>query len=343
MRAFGFVGILSCTIALAIAPGRASAWRMEDSLRGSSSSGNAVGGTFTPEGWRVDARTDRIWWEIPRLGEGSIEFTVSNVTLANLPLNDHEIFAMYEAGYGITEPIDYSPEFRNNHYKCMIRVYGTAEVGREGQQKLMWGMCPSGAPGYDACGCASFFEEPFGGDATWDGSPQRFRVEWAGGITRLLRNDVEVVSIDWSESGLIFGPDTVHFSLGTSRADAVGDAGMPIGAVFSDVVVDGIEGPLATCMGPLDAGVPEDAGAESDAGTSDDAGAEGDAGAGADGGVRPDGSTARDAGSTGRTSEVDGGCGCAVPLGARDGTGPLVATVAVISAIFLRLRRRRSR
>ena len=27
-------------------------------------------------------------------------------------------------GYGITEPIRYSPEFRVNHDKCMLRLYG---------------------------------------------------------------------------------------------------------------------------------------------------------------------------------------------------------------------------
>ena len=219
---------------------------LEDSLR-NGTMGNPVGGSFGPDGWTVTAPTDRIWYALPRLRSGSIQFTVTSMSNANLLVNDNEIFALYEGGYGIAEPINYNPEFRNNHYKAMLRVYGADEVGREGQQKLMWGMCPSGAPGYDGCGCAQFFEEPFGGDGTWTGAPEQLRLEWGDGITRLVRNGVEVVAIDWSASGLDFGPSELHFSLGTSRPAAVGTASMPIGAVFSDLVITGTEGDLATC------------------------------------------------------------------------------------------------
>jgi MYXO-CTERM domain-containing protein len=235
---------------------------MEDSLRGGTTFGNPVGGAFEAGGWRVTSRTDRIWFEIPRLSRGSIQFTMEGVSsdpaTGNLIAADNELFAMYEAGYGIAEPIRYSPEFRNNHYKCLIRVYGQNEAERVGAIKLMWGLCPSGAPGYDACGCASFFQEPFVA-AAWDGSPQVMRVEWGDGVTRLSRNGAEVVSIDWSESGLSFGPDTLHFSIGTSRPDAVDTAAMPIGALFYDLVVDGELGAPAECpFTPLpDAGVPD--------------------------------------------------------------------------------------
>ncbi len=226
--------------------GGSSSFSLSDPLRGSTL-GLQDGGTLGPDGWTVTGNADRIIYELPRLVEGSAEFTMTNVTMANLPLNDHEVFAMYEGGYGMVEPIPYNPEFRDNHYKCMIRIYGQAEVGREGQQKLMWGLCPSGDPGYGICGCASFFEEPFGGDGTWDGTPQRLRVEWGGGVTRYLRNDVEVLTIDWSASGLGFGPSELHLSLGTSRPLDVGAASMPIGAVFSDVSIQGTIGEEETC------------------------------------------------------------------------------------------------
>jgi hypothetical protein len=219
---------------------------LEDPLR-NGTLGNPVGGSFGPDGWTVTAPTDRIWFALPRLAAGSIQFTVTNMSNANLLVNDNEIFALYEAGYGIAEPINYNPEFRNNHYKAMLRIYGQAETGREGQQKLMWGMCPSGAPGYDGCTCAEFFEEPFGGDGTWTGASEQIRLEWGGGITRLVRNGAEVVAIDWSASGLEFGPSDLHFSLGTSRPAAVDTAAMPIGAVFSDLVITGTEGELASC------------------------------------------------------------------------------------------------
>ena len=227
-------------------PDASGVFRLEDGLRGATL-GNPVGGSIGPDGWTVTGRADRLWYALPRLAQGSFEFTVANMSNANLLVNDNELVAIYEAGHDIAEPIRYSPEFRNNHYKAMLRIYGRDEVGREGQQKLMWGMCPSGAPGYDACGCGSFFEEPFGGDGAWSGAPERLRIEWGGGRTRFLRNGNVVVEINWADSGLEFGPDELHVSLGTSRPDAVGGAAMPIGAVFSDVVIEGREGPLATC------------------------------------------------------------------------------------------------
>jgi|GEM_PF-1504428 len=224
------------------------AFHLEDGLRGRTM-GNAVGGSFADDGWHVTDRRDRIWYALPRLVSGSVEFTLAHVTMASLTdTSDTEVFAMYEAGYGIAEPIRYSPEFRDNHFKCMLRLYANGEGTRAGQQKLMWGICPSGAPGYGACGCGSFFEEPFGGNGSWDGTPQRLRIEWGGGRTRYLRNGAVVLSIDWP--GARFAPSELHMSLGTSRPSAVDSAQLPVGAVFSDLVVDGVEGELARCPGP---------------------------------------------------------------------------------------------
>lgn len=224
------------------------AFHLEDRLRGRTM-GNAVGGSFADDGWHVTDRRDRIWYALPRLVSGSVEFTLANVTMASLTdTSDTEVFAMYEAGYGIAEPIRYSPEFRDNHFKCMLRLYANGEGTRAGQQKLMWGICPSGAPGYGACGCGSFFEEPFGGNGSWDGTAQRLRIEWGGGRTRYLRNGAVVLTIDWP--GARFAPSELHMSLGTSRPSAVDSAQLPVGAVFSDLVVDGVEGEIARCPGP---------------------------------------------------------------------------------------------
>ncbi|MFO0714018.1 MAG: DNRLRE domain-containing protein [Sandaracinus sp.] len=233
-------------------------FHMEDSLRGSTM-GNASGGTFGSEGWTVTGVSDRIWYALPTLVSGSIEVTVANISDANLPLPDHEIMAMYEAGYGIGEPIRYAPEFRANHYKTLVRIYGTAEPARTGAMKFMWGACPSGAPGYDACDCASFFEEPFGGTESWSGAPRRIRIEWGDGHSRLLRDGVELVSIDYT--GFSFAPSALHFMLGSPRNDG-GLSAMPIGAVFSDLVIDGTEGAVAMCPSMMlpDAGPVPDAG-----------------------------------------------------------------------------------
>lgn len=245
--------VLFAALAFFPALARAQPFHLDDSLRGSTS-GHASGGSFGADGWTVTAATDRIWYALPRLASGYVEFTVAHVTPATLPLPDHEIFAMYEDGYGIGEPIAYSPAFRGNAYKVLVRIYGMVEPSRVGSMKLMWGMCPSGAPGYDACGCASFFDEPFANPGAWTGDPVRIRVEWGGGHSRLLRDGVEVVSVDWT--GFTFGPSDLHMMLGSPRNDG-GLSAMPLGATFSDLVVDGQQGPLATCAGStVDAGAP---------------------------------------------------------------------------------------
>ena len=331
MRIAVVLAIVALSSSAALA-GRAHAYHLEDSLRGSTT-GTAIGGSFSADGWTVGAKTDRIWWAIPRLASGSIEFTVTGVSPANLLVNDNEIFSMYEAGFGIEEPIVYGPDFRNNHYKMLVRIYGQAEAERFGAIKLMWGMCPSGDPGYwvdetMTCGCGSFFEEPFAEPPAWDGSARRVRIEWADGRTRLLIDGAEILSIDWSESGLTYGPSDVHMMLGSARNDAVDASSMPIGAVFSDLVVDGVEGPLATCPGS-DAGVPEvDAGeVEDDAGSDLDAGPVLDASSAIDAATRSDG---------GRRTTVEPTCGCRV--GVRSGP-PWIALALLALAVGARRRR----
>jgi hypothetical protein len=224
--------------------GVAPTFTLEDPLKGGTK-GNAIGGALGPDGWTITSDTDRLWYELPRLTIGSFEFTVSNLTMDNMPEVDHELFAMYEAGFGMTEPINYDPEFRNNHFKVMLRVHGQGAPGMEGQQQLVWRMCPSGAPGHDECGCTEFFDEPEGGDTTWDGSPQRLRVDWTETGARYLRNGTVVHQIEWSTGK--YAPQSHHVSLGTSRPVVIQEAGMPVGAIFSDVVITGNEGEAAVC------------------------------------------------------------------------------------------------
>lgn len=223
---------------------------LSDSLKDGKPKGTAVGGTYGSSGWTVTQKTDRIWYSLPRLVEGSIEFTVSGITTSNLTLADHEIFSLYDGGHGISEPINYNPEFRDNHYKQLIRIYGQMVPERLGQQKFIMLMCPDGAPGYGTCKCPKSFYDGdgwWGGNASWDGSPSKIKVVWGNGKATYSRDGVDVWTNDYSKSGLAFGPAELHFTLGCSRHDAVGDAGMPIGATFSDVVVQGTQGAVATC------------------------------------------------------------------------------------------------
>lgn len=230
----------------------ASAYTLSDSLKDGAPKGKAVGGSYGPSGWTVTGKADRIYYVVPRLVQGSIEFTASNITTSNLSLSDHEIFAMYDGGYGIPEPINYNPEFRDNHYKQLIRVYGQMVPDRLGEQKFIMLMCPDGAPGYGQCKCSKSYYDGdgwWGGNPTWDGSATKIKVEWGNGKATYSRDGVAVWTNDYSSTGLVFGPSELHFTIGCPRNSAIADAGMPIGAVFSDVLVQGTEGPLATCGG----------------------------------------------------------------------------------------------
>jgi hypothetical protein len=223
---------------------------LTDSLKDGNPKGKAVGGSYGSSGWTVTQKTDRIWYALPRLVQGSIEFTVTGITTSNLTLADHEIFSMYDAGHGITEPINYNPEFRDNHYKQLIRIYGQQVPDRLGEQKFIMLMCPDGAPGYGTCKCAKSYYDGdgwWGGNPSWDGSPSKLKVSWGNGKATYSRDGVDVWTNDYSATGLTFGPAELHFTIGCARHDAIGDAGMPIGATFSDVVVQGVQGPVATC------------------------------------------------------------------------------------------------
>lgn len=248
LAAFALAGLL-------LGPASAAAFTLVDSLKDGAPKGNPVGGSFGPEGWVVTDRKDRLWYAIPPMPEGAIEFTITGMSYDNMPLADHEIFAMYEAGHGITEPIPYNPPYRDNHYKVMVRVYGQGVPERLGEQKFLWGMCPAGAPGYGDCLCPKQFPVEgdgwWGGNPVWDGSPTRLRIEWKSNVARFYRDAVEVTVIDYSGSGLPYGPFEPHFVIGAPRSQDVQDAGMPVGAVISDVFVEGVEGPIQTCAGPL--------------------------------------------------------------------------------------------
>jgi hypothetical protein len=78
--------------------GGAQTFSMTDDLRGSTV-GLMTGGSLGEDGWTVEGVADRIIWELPRLVSGSFEFTVTGITLDNLPYREHDICALYAGGY----------------------------------------------------------------------------------------------------------------------------------------------------------------------------------------------------------------------------------------------------
>ncbi|MBI5534477.1 MAG: hypothetical protein HY898_17260 [Deltaproteobacteria bacterium] len=251
------------------------AFTLDDSLKGSTQ-GQVFGGSVGADGFTTTAATDAIVWVVPSLASGSVEFTVTGITLDKIPAIDHEIFSMYD-GFGFTEPISYNPKFRNNNFKMLVRIYGQGEPTRTGMQKLLYSMCPMGPPGYSdgaPCPCASYFnEEPFGGDTNWSGAPEVLRVEWTPTSASYFRNGAKIHSMDWSSTGILWGPKEQHVMLGSPRNQLGPDVAMPVGVTFSDVHINGTEGtPTGSCIG----------------GTGGSAGSAGAAGSGGGPGCSPD-------------------------------------------------------
>jgi hypothetical protein len=224
----------------------AAPFALTDSLKGATK-GNATGGTLGPDGWTVTGPGDRVVYEIPTLASGVLEVTATGITTASLVTGEAGLVAMYEDGFGLGEPIAYDPRFRNNYSRVLLRVFGQTEPDRAGQQGFTWSVCPVGKPGYSAtpgcpCGGGGFLEAPIGGDATWDGTPQTLRIEWENGKARYLRNGMLVHAVDWSATGLAWGPALLHVSLGAPTNGALAYAAMPLGATLSDLSITGTIG-----------------------------------------------------------------------------------------------------
>jgi hypothetical protein len=123
--------------------GTGQAFTFDDSINGSIA-GNPIGGGVTADGWKVTERTDRVWYSFPRLRSGFFEITVSGITMATLDLEDHQILAMCEGGYGmvVSSPIQYDPDFRNNHCNSLVRLARRRSLSRsrgEGRKEtLTW-------------------------------------------------------------------------------------------------------------------------------------------------------------------------------------------------------------
>jgi hypothetical protein len=243
--------VAASLLAVLAAPSLAWGFELIDTLQGSTA-GTAFGGSIGPDGWTTTGTADSLFYAVPRLVDGSVEITITGLTLERIPLIDHEILSMYEAGYGLSEPMNYNPQFRNNAYKMLVRIYGQNEPSRTGMQKLLYALCPLGAPGYTEglCPCTAFNEEPFGGDTAFNGGPDTFKVEWSATSARYFRNGSQVHQVDWSSSGFVWGPEQMHVLLGSARNVLAPDVGMPVGVTYSNVIIRGNEGAAGpTCGG----------------------------------------------------------------------------------------------
>ncbi len=213
------------------------------------------GGTFGANGWTTtnaptDASQDSVWYEIPdALTTGSVEFTVTGISIGGtLTGSDHDLIVLYAAPTGEAEPIPYSPSFRNNDFKAFIRIFGSLEPTRPGATKLEVAACPRGDPWWhnDACpaGCdqAGIAYANGGNDPGWDGAtPYRMRIEWSPGLMSYYRNGAKLGDVPFTGT---YAPQPLRVRIGSPRNDNVypGEAFMPAGLTFKDVLIEGTSG-----------------------------------------------------------------------------------------------------
>lgn len=230
------------------------------------------GGSFSASGWTTGGDEDTLWYEIPAtLPSGRFEVTVRGLALpGNLDGEEHDILTLYGAtDHG--EPVSYSPAYRNNDFKVLVRIFGSGQSYRTpGASKLELALCPAGEPGYhDPCPAAcvgqgyDFWQAYLHGadtDPGWSGSTSyRIVIAWQPGSMSYTRSDIGTWSLSYPGS---YAPSALRVRLGSARHASGSGNRMPAGVTFGDVLVVGEPGaatPACEAQG-VDAGAAVDAG-----------------------------------------------------------------------------------
>src|SRR6185295_10727998 len=201
---------------------------LDDSLRGSTQ-GTTGGGSFSGEGWRVTNKNDSIYWHIPTLPQGAVEFSVRGIIPndSRPEGNDkNEFFHMYDWTYNNADTV--YDGYRNGPYKHFIRKTNMLDPGKTNSMEMEFKL-----PADDI--------EPDTAQLSWDPShTYRFREEWGpdgSGRTafRVLRDGAVIMTANligsWTPGG-----HAVRIG-GSTRAPLYPDFGAPVDAVFSDLKV----------------------------------------------------------------------------------------------------------
>ncbi|MBI5496170.1 MAG: DNRLRE domain-containing protein [Deltaproteobacteria bacterium] len=224
------------------------------------------GGTFSAGGWTTTAVDDTLWWTIPdALVSGSVEFTIAGASLATtLTGEDHDLVTLYQAPDGVTEPITYSPYFRNNDMRVFLRVFGSAGGTVQGATKVEGTQCMVGPPYYDnvcPAGCVAYdgiaYAHGNQNDLGWDAAQDyRFVIAWSGTGMTWSRNGELMGTLDFPS---VFAPQPLVVHMGSPR-NGSSTGQMPIGITYKDLLITGTAGSQTPVCNlpppPPDAGPP---------------------------------------------------------------------------------------
>jgi hypothetical protein len=228
LKRLGFTSF-SCVAYLVLAGPHAAhaAILLADPLQGSTI-GIRCGGTFVSGGWQVTGKNDTIYWHVPTVRKGAVEFDVRglfpNESRAGIA-DKVELFHMYDHTWNNSD-FSYMPGYRDNPFKHFIRKTDALEAARVDSMEILWLIRPK-------------YAEPDTARLAWaPDTTYRFREEWgpdhAGNtVLKLYRNGVLLLTTSargaWNPAG-----HSVRIAASPRRDPA---AGAPLGAVFSNLKV----------------------------------------------------------------------------------------------------------
>jgi hypothetical protein len=182
---------------------------LSDSLTNGMSVGSVRGGSFTPDGWRINNLDEYIRYEVPPTSNGFVEWENTGLRRDNADPEAYMLFAMWDPASG---------EFRTNPFRVNI-------------QKLD----NNHNPPYVRLRFISDGDERNTGYNFLDWNPgerYRWRVEWGPGtsrnVARVFVNDAQVMEVEYTPD---YEPRTqwVEMGVNESRNESC------IGAVYSNV------------------------------------------------------------------------------------------------------------
>ena len=218
------VFLAACPL-LHLAPIAQAALVLDDPLQGATL-GTRSGGEFVAGGWQVTAKDDTIYWHVPTITKGAIEFDVRglNPNECRAGMEDKaELFHMYDYTFGNSD-INYNNAYRDNPFKHFIRKIGGLDTAKADAMEIVWQIRPN-------------YVEPDTARLSWNSKKTyHFREEWGpdgegNAVLKVYRDGALLLTTpvagDWNPAG-----HSVRIAASTRRA---ADAGAPIGAIFSNV------------------------------------------------------------------------------------------------------------
>jgi hypothetical protein len=176
----------------------------DDLTDGSTLATDGEGGSFTPQGWRVNNNTDYLRYEVPTVENGYVQWQNVGLTPRGVNEASHMLFGMWDPTAGA---------YTRNPFRVHV-------------QKL-W-QNPHNPPYIRFRWISQGQEEDTGYDFTdWNpGQVYTWRVDWGpsagGNAARVFLDGVEIMTIDYNRS---YQPDTHYIELGVqARHESVIDA-----------------------------------------------------------------------------------------------------------------------